>query len=718
MPSRIYLSLVFHNHQPVGNFDHVFEEAYRKSYLPLVELLERHPKIHAGMHFTGCLRDWIVEHHPDLIKRVRALVERGQLEMLTGAYYEPILVALTDEDKIGQIHKLTQAIRDDFGYEPKGMWVAERVWEPHLPKPIAEAGVKYVIVDDTHFKNVGFQDEQLLGYYITEEQGHTLAVFPTLFKLRYTIPWAPVEEVIAWLREEAEKPLPGFRPKLAFMGDDGEKFGLWPTTYEHCWQNGYMDRLFEALEAESDWLITVTPTEYMEQYPPLGRAYLPTASYVEMTEWALPPEQSWALTHLRHQLEAEGRQDILRFLRGGIWRHFMVKYPEVNHMHKRSMSISAKVHAMPPGPKAEVAKSHLWASQCNCGYWHGVFGGVYLFHIRAANYANMITAEEIAEGDRASDLKIRAHDLDLDGNDEIELTGSPFAFIWTPAVGGAMIEWDYRPARYNILNVMTRHKEGYHRDLIEAAERGEVITPDMAGAKVESIHTSTVRAKEPGLEKLLFVDWYRRGAFIDHFLGEDATPENFYRSEYPEQGDFVNLPYRASWEGDERNLTVILSRDGNVWVGEELVPVRLEKRFRFRRGASDLHVEYTVTNMHPAPISVRFGVENAIGYDGGDGELCYLDVGGGRFGLGEVAAHEGVTAYEAGTHIRGFALLAEFDRPANLWRFPIEPVTISEAGFERVHQGTVLMAWWPLELAPGEAIQIGMRFEVRPLSSQ
>ena len=35
----------------------------------------------------------------------------------------------------------------------------------------------------------------------------------------------------------------------------------------------------------------------------------------------------------------------------------------------------------------------LFRGQCNCAYWHGVFGGVYLFHIRAANYANLLDAE-------------------------------------------------------------------------------------------------------------------------------------------------------------------------------------------------------------------------------------------------------------------------------------------------------------------------------------
>ncbi|MDZ7261915.1 MAG: DUF1925 domain-containing protein, partial [candidate division KSB1 bacterium] len=441
MQRPIYLSLVFHNHQPVGNFDFVFEEAYAMAYRPLVECLERHPKVHVGMHFSGCLRDWLQVHQPDLFVKLKALVKRGQVEILTGAYYEPILTNLSDEDKIGQIQKQTKAIEDDFEYRPEGMWVAERVWEPHLIKPIAQTGVKYVIVDDTHFEYVGFKTDELLGYFVSEEQGYPLNIFPTLTKLRYIIPWAEVDKAIEWLRQQAQAQQPEYHyPKLAFMGDDGEKFGLWPGTYEQCWGNSkYMDRLFQAFEANSDWLITVSPREYMNQYPARGRAYLPTASYMEMSEWALPPDDSWELTSLRHRLEQrrdheanpaqrEELSRLLRYLRGGFWRNFLVKYPEINHMQKRAMWLSERVHALPEGQRKTEALEHLWAAQCNCAYWHGVFGGIYLFHIRAANYANLIAAEELV--DQGQKLTLRKFDFDLDGNDEILITSSPFSLIF------------------------------------------------------------------------------------------------------------------------------------------------------------------------------------------------------------------------------------------------------------------------------------------------
>ena len=206
MAKPFYLALAFHNHQPVGNFDFVFAEAYEKSYLPMVEILEKHAAIRLALHYTGSLRDWIVKNRPDFFPRVAALVARGQVEMLTGGYYEPILVSIPDADKLGQIAMLTESVRSDFGVEPRGAWLAERVWEPSLAKPLAQAGVEYIIVDDTHFKHVGLTDDDLFGYYVTEEQGYPLKVFGTSKQLRYSIPWASVNEVMTGCASRPRRP--------------------------------------------------------------------------------------------------------------------------------------------------------------------------------------------------------------------------------------------------------------------------------------------------------------------------------------------------------------------------------------------------------------------------------------------------------------------------------------------------------------------------------
>jgi hypothetical protein len=705
MTSKIYLSVVLHNHQPVGQFDFVNEHSVKVAYEPFVALMEQHPTVKCGIHFTGSLLDYLIAQQQPLLKRIRALAERKQLEVLSGAYYEPILTTLPDSDKIGQIQKLSRTVEEVFGIKPRGMWLAERVWEPHLVRPIAQAGIEYVIIDDTHFEAVGYNKEkELFGYFVSEEQGYTVRVFPTLSYLRYAIPWDTVPNLFDWLREQSKETLPNFQPRLAFMGDDGEKFGVWPGTYEHNWGEGqYMKKLFVAIEESADWLETIRPMDYIDQYPALGRVYLPTASYFEMGQWSLPAERFRELKRIKKEFVDQKREDVLRYLRGSIWRNFMVKYDEVNHMNKRMLHVAEKVHAMPDGPDKDKALDALWRAQANDAYWHGLFGGVYLFNFRVANYANLIEAEALAEGKNAP-LAVREFDFNKDSTNEVVLTGAPLNAIWKPSTGGMMLELDSRPLRYNLLNIMTRYEEGYHEEIREGATNGTLATPEVQASASDWELRDAVRVKEAGIERFLLVDWHRRGAFIDHFLREDVELQAFYRAFYGEQGDFVNLPYRAEVQAGPQESTVVLSRDGHVWVGDRHVPVRVAKTFTFRHGEDRFNCTYTVINQSTFPIDVRFAVELASGFDGGqDMDYCHMTVNGGadRLPLSENREYHGVTTHTSYTTIRKLQLVTKVDQPCTLWVFPLETVTNSEAGYERGYQGTVYLHIWQVHLDSG-----------------
>ncbi|MBN1679801.1 MAG: DUF1926 domain-containing protein [Anaerolineae bacterium] len=706
MSASIYLSLVFHNHQPVGQFDFVNEHVVEVGYEPFLDLMERHPGVRCAVHFTGSLLDYLMAHQQPLLERVRALVERGQLEVLSGGYYEPLLTVLPDADKQGQITKLSQTVTGVFGMQPRGMWLAERVWEPHLARSIAQAGIEYVIIDDTHFEAAGYNKERdLFGCFVSEEQGVTVRVFPTLSYLRYAIPWDTVPNVIRWLRDQGAEQLPNGQPKLAFMGDDGEKFGVWPGTYDHCWGGGqYVETLFAALDAESGWLETIRPCDYIDQYPALGRVYLPTASYFEMGQWSLPADRFRELEHVKQDMQDQGRDDVLRYLRGSTWRNFMVKYDEVNQMHKRMLMVADKVHAMIDGPVKDQALDLLWRAQANDAYWHGLFGGIYLFNFRISNYANLIEAEALAEG-HDPPLAVRQFDFTKDCMDEVVLTGPDFNAIWKPSAGGMLLELDSRPLRYNLLNVMTRREEGYHAAIRRAAANGQLVTPEMEQQGVSFDNRNAVRAKEAGIERALLTDWYRRGAFLDHFLRDDVDLNAFYRAFYGEQGDFVSLPYTVSAaEANGDTARVTLFRDGYVWVGDQHCPVRVTKQFDFRRGGDSFSCQYTVQNQADIPVDVRFAVELAAGFDGGQSpEHVFLTVNGVNEprSPGKMAEYTNVTRCTTVTRLRAIRLTTGFDQPCTLWAFPLETVTMSEAGYERGYQGTVYLHIWPLALEPG-----------------
>ncbi|HET9233042.1 MAG TPA: hypothetical protein VFP10_02750, partial [Candidatus Eisenbacteria bacterium] len=144
MPSITFL-LVIHNHQPLGNFEHVLERVYDEAYAPFFDVLARHPGVKIGAHHSGSLLAWLERAHPEYLERLRHLVERGQVELLTGGFHEPVLAAIPEDDRRGQIAKQTAWLTSRFGRKPVGLWLAERVWEPDLAGSLAEAGVKYTL---------------------------------------------------------------------------------------------------------------------------------------------------------------------------------------------------------------------------------------------------------------------------------------------------------------------------------------------------------------------------------------------------------------------------------------------------------------------------------------------------------------------------------------------------------------------------------------------
>jgi alpha-amylase len=710
--SSIHLGLLLHNHQPVGNFPWIFQQTYEESYLPMIAALERHPEVRLSLHYTGSLLDWIEEAHPEFLERIAVLARRNQIEIVSGGYYEPILPSIPDNDKVAQIQRLTSRIQRDFGTQASGMWLAERVWEPGLPRLLREAAIEWTILDDVHFKNVGLEDHDLYGYYATEDQSSILKVFATSKGLRYTIPWRPVSETIEQLRSLAT--LDGKR--IVAMGDDGEKFGSWPETGPYCWgsdgRSGWIDEFFTALELNSDWLHTIPLGEYARNYPALGRIYLPTSSYIEMTEWALPPRKSYIFGKLLHQLEDERREDILQFMRGGFWRNFLVRYYEINNQHKKMLRVHDAVYKV--GATPETGLVQLWKAQANDTYWHGLFGGIYMGHVRSAIYHHLIKAENAADQAQSGTGHWQRYtftDFDRDSQDELIVESDQQNLYIDPQRGGTLFEWDMRRSMHNMLSVMTRHEESYHQTLrqYEQERRQREVAYKATDASNQdhnqpaSPHT-TVRTKEPNLDRLLVIDSYRRYSLIDHFFAPSVNLESFAQVCYEEQGNFIELPYDTQVKQDTNGITITMTRLGQVKRAGALgpLPVRLTKTLFMPVGEEKLVVSYTVHNHGQVRLQTRFASEWNIHLLGGGGnDQAYYHIPGQERAnshfdsTGEVSQvqnfHIGNTWIQQDM---GFSLSI----PTTLWRFSIDTVTGSEAGFERNHQGSCLTLLWPVLL--------------------
>ncbi|MEW6051645.1 MAG: alpha-amylase/4-alpha-glucanotransferase domain-containing protein [Candidatus Zixiibacteriota bacterium] len=709
--SRFTLAFGIHNHQPVGNFDHVFEEAHRHAYLPFVKLLERFPGIRLSLHQSGILWDWQQQKHHAYFDQISRLLGRNQIELMTGGFYEPILPAIPERDVLGQIAMLNAYLESHFGVNPKGLWLTERVWEPHLPKLLAKAGVTHLPVDDTHFIFAGLEHEQLCGPFVTESEGYAVTALPIEKKLRYLIPFGRVEEVIDELKRQAERSPDG----MAVYADDGEKFGVWPKTYQHCYEDRWLEQFFEALERNGDWLEMITLSEAAER-PAVGRVYLPTASYEEMLHWALPAKAFVEYEQFEEWLKDQGKlAQYARFVRGGHWRSFLAKYEEANLMHKRMVRVSnmlAEFERECPSGQAGLSevRDRLYASQCNCPYWHGVFGGLYLPHIRQAVYEAMIAAEDQL-GRMTSRLRtgITVSDYDADGAEEVLCTTARFSAVIKPSRGGILADLALLKQHFDLTDTLSRRREGYHRKLARA------VTAETS-QHTSSIH-DLVLAKESGLDQLLIEDRYLRRCFIDHFFAADVTADQFYRMTFQEVGDFVTGRY--DYLPADGKLVVDLIRNGTVRHNGTATQIRVSKRFGFDYDSGQIVVGYELSAPNSGPIEVLFAIENNFSFQAGHAHDRYIIVDGAR------PSDSFLDTFQTCPQGQGLAMADEYrnlavailsDRQAELWHMPIFTVSLSEAGFEKVYQGTTLVHLYRLHLTT-QPVKLTLRLLAGPLQS-
>ncbi len=689
------LIMVLHCHQPVGNFNHVFKMALEKCYLPVLNLLDKHPNIRVGLHFSGPLMEWMEKNRPECVDLMANMVEHGQVEPLSGGFFEPLLATIPVRDAKGQILMMNDFINKRFNHMPTGFWLAERVWDPHLPVTLEGTGMAYTIVDDTHLYYAGLKDDVIYGSYLTEKSGQTLGLLATPMIMRYMIPFRLVEDVMAHLKAQAD-----MGRKLAVYGDDGEKFGLWPGTYEWVIKKGWLEKFFKAIEENGEWLQTTLPGDFIASNPPLGRIYLPQASYEEMTAWALPAEQTHALEKIIASLKNEGRWDQWRpFVRGGIWDNFLVKYEESNRMHKKMIFLSEKIS------NNTEAMGYLWRAQCNCGYWHGVFGGLYLGHLRRAIHENLIKAQASIMANSGKKIVLFKDDIDKDGYNEILVWNHKMGMGISPKKGGGIFDLCHFPTALNLSDILSRRREAYHYELGNIKQKELVKEKDRDG--IPSIHDISQSGTD--LNKLIIYDKYDKISLLDHFLGEKANIQGYAVNDYPEDGSFVQAEYYLEEDKvTQANALVRLSKKGSVGSAEML----LDKTIHIRNEAGAT-IDYTFEIPGSQPLSTRYGCEfNLNLYSDKDTQRYYLCGESGIVrNVSETGAEDNLTAFELVDNPDNMRLIFEFSRPVSAWFYPIMTVSKSEEGFEYTYQGTSLLFLLPLNLEPGKKQQLQIRLK-------
>lgn len=668
MAKSVALLLGVHAHQPVGNFSYVLDDAHVRCYGPFLRVLYQYPDFHFAFHCSGWLMEYLLQQYPQDLILLKEMVARGQAELFGAGYTEPVLAAIPSRDRVGQITQLSNYLKKKLGQVPQGAWLTERVWEATVVPALADSGIKYVTVDDYHFLCTGKQAHELNGFYTTEEDGRELDLFPISEPLRYRLPFSPAQEVVSYLESLADD---SGRAAAVYF-DDIEKFGIWPETYEWVYEKGWLKDFIEGVLASSI-IRPMTYADYHAQATTRGVVYLPTASYSEMNEWALPVPAAHYYADMVEQEKREGRWERNKpFVRGGIWRNFLMRFPEANWMHKRMLALSARYHALPESKQMPRMLHLLYEAQANDAYWHGLFGGLYLPHLRRAIYNAMVELEALL--DAADSRAARSsHDLDLDGNQELFLQNGILQAVVRMDGTASICELDAYRLRHNFGDTLTRQTEHYHRKVHAQSDHAQ------SGDGIANPHERMV-SKHEILADDLVTDSYAKTLFHDRWQAvPGAEPQPVLYKAVENKGKTPAQAFSGAFEG---------------YVLAKKIALKDQK--------------LTVDYQFETPTAGIFTVELNLAMPSCDGSAGRFRVGGHvPGGFGQPLHIEQMKEVLLEDEVLGGVVTLTSNIPAVFNSWPHFSVSQSEAGFEKIMQAVTIVLSWDLGKTDG-LISVGL----------
>ena len=706
----INLILGNHNHQPVGNFDFVFESTYQKAYKPFLDMLEKYKDIKFNFHYTGSLLSWIEKNHPEHIEKLKNLAKEKRIEIQSGGFYEPIMPSIPDKDKDIQIKKLNNYIKDKFKVKANGAWIAERVWEPTLVKNLAKNGIKYIMLDDSQFLTTGIDTKNIYGYFITDNENYKLNIFPISQELRYLIPFREAEKSIEYLKSIATEE----GDRVVVLHDDGEKYGDWPGTQKWVYEDKWLENFFEALSKEKDIIKTTTYSEYIKKYPPVSKIYIPNGSYEEMLTWVLPAKVQDEFHSKLEKLKKSNENEIItRFMRGGFWRNYFSKYSESNRMNKRMIYASNifdrfkfKRNKDKIKEDKEIALDYLLQGQCNCPYWHGTFGGLYLNNLRHATYSNLIKSTSISEKNiYGENYFIKKNiDFDMDGRDEIIISSEKETLIFH-TLSGSLIEWDLKKENpINLIDTLKRREEAYHISAMRNANN------DNQNEGHVSIHEIAKKVDEK-IAKYLVFDKNEKVFGVDHFLCKMPSAEEFQLLQYEENAKFFESYYKIIENKiDKNSAAIIFSKDGKV--NEK--NINLTKKYIINSNGG-FSLEVNLENKSKEDIEFVYALENNITllaggekdryYTGEDKRISENLSDGGKF--------DGkIFGMIDGAYIK-IKILIECEEETNYLYMPNYTISDAVDKLEMNYQNSTIVCLKKIDLKPNEKKSYKLKINVQ-----
>ena len=658
------LILGFHGHIPPESAKVSHEnnllEGNCNFVIQLIEVLSNLKNLKTFFHFSSNSISYLDKKYSDFSGKIRNLLDQNQLELLSGGMYEPIFPFIPKEDRQAQISLMNRLINHTYGYIPHGAWITEHSWEPTIALDLAKSRIQYTCLPKEYFQSAGLDEKELSGYFITEDEGRKIAVFPISLSLNTLME--------QYSEEEAVNIITSTQSKDVLSSEESVIISVYEITDSEPSKILWIKNFLEILDSQAESIETKLLNTYYQKNKPKGRIYLPGKQEIQ--------------TQIKQQAKK------------GKWKHSLLKYPEANLLHKKMLRVSKKVNSAKEGKsrfkviKEMINQAYdlLLMGQSNDSYWDTFLGGIYSPQKRHNTYSNLIKAESLidtASRQNSKWIQVSEIDYDCDGHDEIIIETETQNIYISPALGGSILEYDFRPKNINITNTISRKEEEYHSN-----------------------------------GKLTY-DKYTKLNIIDHFLENNLDLDKVVSNQLNHLTEKTLNPYNIEKiKAKEETCKIALELKTSLTKLNNNPEIELKKQISTKSGDSSLTVDYLLTNKSTDKIDFTFAVEFnfniAQGYD--EKSCFYLDNN-----KENKTPDPSLSSSESLKEINQISLYSNpyklnlslaWNKHCTLFRYPIETISYNHRKLEKIYQGSTIFLTWTLSLEPNIPWELSIKQDI------
>ncbi len=408
------------------------KDIYLNKFKKIFSFLCTYTDIRLSLYIPGVVLEWLKVNHPEVITILSERTSAGQIELIGGGFFEPILPLISPTDRVTQIENLTTLIRKLTGKKPRGVFLNESIWDPSLISTFNTCAMEYTFLDSRLMPKRGINPAPSFVPHIVENLGRTTTVIP-LHK-----------GCIAHTNQQPSEYL-RFLQDILRSANNSIIAGFYSVDdFLQLISNKWFDSFLKLIENNSDIKFAL-PYDFLKKNTQRNRCYIPSGCESELAVWATEPYA--ADTHVLTESLYPTAQDFLTVYEQALFLYSHMVYTSTLVNQCRGDKVRKK-----------AAREHVFQAQNYSAYIFNGNGGVRSKSILDSAYQNLIEAEKLVREASGFSENTTSFDFMHNGNKEYVCSFDSFnAYIMQ--TGGMLFELDIISNSKNYCNASRRFQK-------------------------------------------------------------------------------------------------------------------------------------------------------------------------------------------------------------------------------------------------------------------